>query len=255
MSTDEYRKSKGINPSVLSSGDTLMHIRYAKDHPKEATPDMNLGSALHLALFLPSDYEKNVFVFEGDLKSDKQRVAYEDAKCRYRVVIRESQKEDLDGMLAALRANADVKEILEQPAKVELPCFSDKTGVQKKGQLDRFGMFRNYPTIFDLKKCADASPKGFQRQVVDLLYHMKAAFYLDLLSEIAEADRRFVWICVESKAPYPVALYEASDDLIQMGRAKYKRIMESYLKAKEENWWPAWHSGIEVIENPIWNKG
>ena len=89
-------------------------------------------------------------------------------------------------------------------------------------------------TIFDVKTCQDASPDGFARQIATYSYHIQAAHYAAGYREVTgwELDR-FVFIAVESEAPYAVGIYALDPRSLQSGRILMARAGVAYKRALE----------------------
>ena len=86
--------------------------------------------------------------------------------------------------------------------------------------------------ILDVKTCADASPEGFARQIATFQYHVQAAHYANGFREVVGWDLdRFVFIAVESEAPYAVGCYTLDARSLQSGRILIERAAEAYRRA------------------------
>jgi hypothetical protein len=72
--------------------------------------------------------------------------------------------------------------------------------------------------VVDLKTTKDASPRGFKQSVANYRYHVQAAWYLHGLEQATgKRPDQFIFICVESTAPYAVAVYAADAEMIERG--------------------------------------
>ena len=108
--------------------------------------------------------------------------------------------------------------------------------------------------IIDLKTCADARNDAFVRSVLNYGYDVQAAYYLDVAEAIDGKKRKFFWCAVEKDAPYAVAVYEASDAMIERGRREYRKAIELYLECASLDLWPAYSQQIQQLELPGWIK-
>ena len=98
-------------------------------------------------------------------------------------------------------------------------------------------------TIFDVKTCRDASPDGFARQIASFSYHLQAAHYSAGYREIVGWDLdRFMFIAVETEAPYMCRLYTLDPRSLQTGRLMMER---AALGWKRERVGPAGSRGGE----------
>ena len=66
--------------------------------------------------------------------------------------------------------------------------------------------------------------------------------------------RKFFWVAVEKDAPYAVAVYEATDAMIEHGRREYRKAIELYLECATYDVWPAYSQQIQTLDLPAWIK-
>ncbi|MDD5297379.1 MAG: PD-(D/E)XK nuclease-like domain-containing protein [Rhodocyclaceae bacterium] len=108
--------------------------------------------------------------------------------------------------------------------------------------------------IVDVKTCCDASTDAFARSIASLGYDVQAAFYQDGVKAITGMTAPFYFIAVEKEAPFAVAAYKASEEMIETGRAKYRAALQLLQWCRENNRWPAYQPNgeIEEINLPRW---
>lgn len=75
----------------------------------------------------------------------------------------------------------------------------EATGIASKSRADLYapGEF-----IMDLKSCRDASPDGFARAVTSYMYDVQQAHYVDGVRALGDSLRYFLFLAIESEAPY-----------------------------------------------------
>ena len=108
--------------------------------------------------------------------------------------------------------------------------------------------------IVDLKTCPDARPDAFLRSVMTFQYAVQAAYYVDVAEAIDGKKRRFYWVAVEKDAPFAVAVYEASDAMLEYGRSQYKKAIELYKECASLDLWPAYSQQVQTLDLPGWVK-
>jgi hypothetical protein len=83
---------------------------------------------------------------------------------------------------------------------------------------------------------------------------VQAAFYQDGIKAITGKTVPFCFITVEKDAPYAVACYKAGDEVIEVGRAKYRAALQLLKWCKDNDQWPAYQPNgeIETINLPRW---
>jgi hypothetical protein len=107
--------------------------------------------------------------------------------------------------------------------------------------------------IGDLKTAISAEYKDFQRTIVNYKYHWQAALYLMGASAIDKLlYKSFVWIVQEKSPPYAVALYRASDMMVEVGKEKAMRLFDRFQRCLESNQWRGYPQRIADIELPAW---
>jgi exodeoxyribonuclease VIII len=108
--------------------------------------------------------------------------------------------------------------------------------------------------IVDLKTCVDARSDAFSRSVINFLYQVQAAFYVDVAEAIDGKKRDFYWIGVEKDAPYAVSVFKASDAMLEHGRQQYRKAIELYKECAAMDLFPAYSQQVQTLELPNWVK-
>lgn len=75
----------------------------------------------------------------------------------------------------------------------------EQSGIACKARADLY-LAGEY--LMDLKSCRDASPEGFARAVASYLYDLQCQHYVNGIQSAGDAIRWFVFLAVESEAPY-----------------------------------------------------
>ena len=259
ISRADYLAIDALNISMLIEGERSMaHLKYALDHAKETTDAMERGTAMHLAVLEPSEFEKRVTYFpHPDCKAKVRNGGEWDkfkADRNEDLILKRSDYDAVIGMRDALRTHPRVKEILEASGTGEMGVVwkDEETGIWCKGLVDRFCKCWGYTLVPDLKSCQDARPREFAKTVYDRNYHTKGMFYLDGLNAVAPMDRRFMWIAVESAPPHGIMVYDMSESMAQTGRKNYRRLLNEYKSCKESGVWPGYQIGEESLDLPKW---
>ncbi|MFA6120877.1 MAG: PD-(D/E)XK nuclease-like domain-containing protein [Sideroxydans sp.] len=106
----------------------------------------------------------------------------------------------------------------------------------------------------DLKSCVSANKADFAKVVANLGYDIEAAFYIDGMKAVTGKSVDFFFIAVEKTAPYTTACYKASQEMIEVGRAKYRGALELLKWCQENNQYPGYQPNgeIETIDLPRW---
>lgn len=145
---------------------------------------------------------------------------------------------------AALQNNTDAARLLTHPdrkSEISYFGFDEETGLEIRVRPD-IEIRLPYESI-----CADVKSVSLgyvrqerlkdrlHREIIERDYHLSAAMYCD----VANLDK-FFWIFVNKDAGYHwVAVVEASQELLELGRQEYRRTLRQINEALETNNWPA----------------
>jgi hypothetical protein len=99
-------------------------------------------------------------------------------------------------------------------------------------------------------------PAGLQAKRGELRYHKQAAWYLHGLEQATgKRPDQFIFICVESTAPYAVAVYAADAEMIERGHDQAMRDLAKLAVCKAADHWPSYSEQIETLSLPGWMTG
>lgn len=144
----------------------------------------------------------------------------------------------------ALFSNSDASDILNNPGrKSEVSYFGidEETGLSIRVRPDIEIRTSRDRICADLKTVSignvrqDRIKERLHREIIDRDYHLSAAMYCD----IAGLDS-FSWIFVNKEAGYHwVAVVQASEMELELGRQEYRRALRQINNAMEFDEWPA----------------
>jgi len=106
-----------------------------------------------------------------------------------------------------------------------------------------------------LKTARDVSPRRFANSAIEYAYDVSAAFYIDgWLAATGELPTMEL-ICVEKSAPWDVVVVPLGDDVIEAGRAKYRKLIDQVARSRRTGEWPGIAGGCKVpLRYPEWAK-
>lgn len=184
----------------------------------EPTESMQLGSAVHCLTLEPHLFDvRYVVAPKVDRRTNVGKATWADF-CKHaegKTVLDDSMYRTACNASNAIKDNRAATLLLEQSGYCEHPLMWDHPhvfGVKCKAKLDKAVV--GPQIIFDLKTTQDATPSAFARTIASYGYDGQAAWY----SEGFEAEYgewpTFIFIAVQTDAPYEVGLYELhADDL------------------------------------------
>jgi hypothetical protein len=211
---------------------------------------LNIGSALH-KLVLEEDTFYDDFIteyFEG-CELNKNTKAYKEAKAKWietvkdKTILSINDFEKVEKMAKNVRAIAGG---LLQNGVAEQAFLSSFDNIPVKCKVDYY--IEQAGVVIDLK--TTKSIKDFKKSIIDYGYGTQAPFYIDVLNSLGKNATRFVFILVETVAPYMVSIQEMEVDSINLGRKIYSEYLKDYKEYKINN-------QINVIKStgyPEWFK-
>ena len=275
MPNDAYHAAEGISASGLKLiGKSPLHYWGAyldpDREPREETPALKLGTAIHCAVLEPMRFTEEYIVVPEDaprrptsaqMNAKKPSDDTVNAILWWRAFDAEntgknvlSRGEFSTCMKISERLNRHpAASVLFRSGVAELSMFWEdpETGVLCKCRPDWLikGM-----AILDVKSTADAGETAFARSVWNYEYHLQAAWYLDGVRQCLgnDAPQAFIFAAFEKDAPHAVAFYSADGEMVSLGRREYKRRLQIYAECKSKNFWPGYPAGIQSLSLPAW---
>lgn len=223
---------------------------------KESTLQMFLGSAFHALILEPHLFAdqyaiqppkvllKNV----GREIYDAYKREIELLECGEKQILSPDEMQILWGMEKSLYKNNKAIELLNN-AEIEKSFFwrDKKSGLMVKSRPDI--LHKNM--YVDLKTCSDASPRAYQREMIDYGYHIQGAMVRDAIRNLENREmNNVINICVETKYPFTTAIYIIDEEALDFAEKKYKAILLDLKQCLETNEWPAYD--IQTIGVPAW---
>jgi exodeoxyribonuclease VIII len=262
LSNEDYHSRKEfISRSALMDFDKSPYTYWAKhlnpDRPKkDATQQMILGSAFHTLILEPNKFDNEYDILpQKVLLKNVGREVYDSFKKREeellkssKIVLTESEYINLINMRFAFERNKEAMQLIRD-ACIENSFFwkDEHSGLHLKARPD----ILHDNMIVDLKTTSNASPRHFQREMVDYGYHIQFAMIRDAV-EIIEGRRinNCINIVIETKYPYNMAIYIIDEFALDEGQVKYKQLCLDLKNAIAENKWSDF--GIQEIGLPKW---
>ena len=246
----EYHAADGISKSDLD----LIHRSPAhyKAARHEDTPALRFGTAFHCAVLENDRFNATYTVIEGDRRTKAVKDSIKDAEAAGKIILTADDFNALMGMAQAVFKNPICAALLRGSLK-EHSVFAELDGVRVKCRPD--GWSTEKGVLFDLKSTEDASPEGFARTVAKYRYHVQDAFYRHVVASATNCDAddlSFIFIAVEKKPPFAVALYQLDEMAALQGWVEARDDMRRYRDAQTSGKWCGYSPKIESLSLPRW---
>ena len=225
----------------------------------EPTAAMRLGTALHTYVLELNRWDQEIAVappMDRRTKAGKESWAAFEADAAGKTVITADDAAQVQAMSRAVFRHPAAAMLLGLPGKAETThMWTDaSTGLQCKCRPD--WLTDDGSIVVDLKTTKDASPRGFKQSIANFSYQKQAGWYLHGVEQsTGRRPDQFIFICVESSAPYAVAVYAADAEMIERGHDQAMRDLAKLAVCKAADHWPSYSDQIETISLPGWMTG
>ena len=268
MPIELYHSDCCIGPSVSSSGlrkvedQSLAHF-WADSYlnpdrePFEPTASMILGSAAHHLLLGESDFAVKFIVRPKEFKdwrTDAAKSWKAAQEATGKTVLVPDQVEAVKRMALSLQKHPLICDGLLSGAVEQSMIWKDaETGLWLKARPDVRAASGS--VICDLKTTADASPGECERTMSNLGYHMQLALAgmgMEALFGITPGNSDYVFVFVETKAPFCCSVRPVCIQAIGYGRLQIRRALRKLAKAFEANDFPGYENDLTTLCLPGW---
>ena len=224
----------------------------------EPTPAMAIGSAVHTHVLELDQWDaRYVTAPEGiDRRTKAGKAEWEafTTAATGRIVLPKADADLVMRMAHSVFSHPAAAMLLALPGKAETThMWTDAaTGLQGKCRPD--WLTDDGRLLVDLKTTEDAS-RGFAKSIAQWRYHVQSSWYLDGIEQATGTrPEQFLFLCVEKKAPYAVAVYAADAEMIAAGAQTAARDLDVLATCKAAGAWPGYSDQIEPISLPPWMR-
>lgn len=252
------------------------HYQWYITHPHETKDSFDLGSAVHAKVLgvgaeiavYPDGSGPETFEYEGvvlntvlsktgALGTNASKAFEAAARKDGKVPVKRVTARVVDRIAESVLGNQTARALFEggEP-EVSIFATDPDTGVGLRGRLD----YLRPATIADLKTTAgEASESGFSKTVFNFGYHVQFALY-EHIYELITGDRLpWLWVVVETEAPYVTSVFALGEDEQKMGRDDARRAIDTYARCRDTGIWPAYRhantrgGAIGLVKAPTWS--
>lgn len=278
LANEDYHSGPGISKSGLWTIYTKTPAHYRFEEPEEKSrAALDLGTATHIALLEPETFGARVARGPVDRRGNKWTDAQAWADANGALILTEG---DYERCLRIQDSGerCDVLRQVRQGAIIEVSGYAtcSATGVLMRCRPDAYNPALGM--ILDLKTARGGGAREFQRATAEYGYHMQEAFYTDVwklaatkphlgMPQVAyyDGDRMdnveaFVFVVIESAAPFLVSTYELKPSAVEEGRKAYQHALAKYATCLERerlgmpltHAWPGYPPEPEPLDIPRW---
>jgi exodeoxyribonuclease VIII len=229
------------------------HFINYRNKPKETTPALTYGQALHCMLLEPSEFNNSFTIMpsvDKRTKEGKEIFAKFEAEAAGKTILDEKLHTELFSLVEYIKTNPEWETLMsgaqtEVEDRVEifgLPFITIKDIVKANG-------------VVDVKSVQSGQIDNLIKDFYNYQYHLQAAIY-------TQQGESFAFYVVEKSDPYYNGLIKVSDDFISYGKKELERLCTAFNYCLEHpecfnmsyDFWYQFDGIKPVINLPYWVK-
>jgi len=250
LSNEEYHRRDGESSSAIkqflkSAKHYNKYMNELLDDDEEETKALRLGSLVHYLCLEADIFEFRYAIkkkMDGRTKEGKQYNLDFAAQNEGKIIIDESEYQTAQYMRDSVLTHPEATQLLKNGVAEQSYFYEDlKTGLLCKYRPD----YKHEKYLVDIKTTKDASFNFFRNQLTNLKYHVSAAHYLEGEKVLFGNDHNnFIFICVESVAPFLAAVYPLEEESIQLGKRMRAKALAGIKECREKNVWSGYNDDL-----------
>lgn len=236
MPFDDYKADPSLNASTIKNF-AVSSLRGADRAGRNSEPSaaMRLGTAFHARIELGDAFDGVAVEVKG-LKPGAVPKTWANAEADLepgQIPLAEGQRIVVEKMHDAAMNHPSAGKLLRMPHDPELSVFWDDPdlGIPCKARIDRW--ISQTSCVLDLKTTSDLTLSGLEKNVHNFGYHMQAAWYMRAACIMANALPEFLFVFVESSAPFDVVVSPLRTETVEQGWAECCRAAERWRRWRD----------------------
>lgn len=263
MTNDEYHAAPGVSKSHLDliAQKSPLHYwhRYINPNrePSEKTTFMKRGTATHIAILQPNEFEKLVICgldVDRRSKENKERWAAFEKEHADKTIITKDQWENILPLRDYVWKHPEASRLLvniiaEQSIFGMMDIPDGEGGVvtdEETGEIQRAlvkcqpdAVARDFSYLLDLKSTDDANQMVFGRKAGNYRYPVQPAWYSAVMDcALGRSPEVACFLVFEPEPPYALAIYYVEPVDMLTGWQAAMRDFGMIERHRRLNWWP-----------------
>lgn len=251
LDINQYHAGPGLSKTMLDAVHrSVAHYLALLQTPREATPAMVLGSAIHTAILEPELYKAQFVVVEGDGRTKEVKEARSEAAKTGKTVLTGEQGDTVRKVSDAFFAHPTAPSVVEEgEPEVSLFWEDEETGLLLKARPD---WLREDGDVMDLKTTKDARANEFSRTIYNFRYHVQAAMIADACNALDLDFQNFMPIALETEAPYCLTVFRLDSEAVELGRKAYRADLKRLVEYRDKQSWAGYDYQVVSVGVPAW---
>lgn len=252
ISNAEYRKRDGISRSELNVilQKTPMHFLYEQITPKEDTPSLLFGRAVHKAILEPeSFFDEFVVGITVDKRTKEGKEEWQNFvdSVNGKDIITPEDFEKIKGMKNAIDHDWLASKYLTGEHELSFFWTDEATGEKCKVRPDCISEVDGRKWLVDYKTTDSCADGHFERSVRKYGYKFQSGMYREGYFQNTFEDVGFVFVAQEKTPPYAPRVYICTDEFVNEGYDLFREAIGIYHTCKTTNhYW-----GYEGPDNEV----
>ena len=228
----------------------------AKSIPlRKSTPALVFGNLLHTCLLEPDTFQlrtASVPSCPKRSKADKETWRKFEEGLDGRLPITRKERIQVTDMAGAVLNHEAAARLLGGTGPIERTVVWEDpaTGLKCKSRTDKLA---GDNLIVDVKTTDDPSPAAFVRSIIRYGYHRQAAHYAKGHYLLTSNSPAFVYIAIDKAPPYTVAVYELSEEFMELGMDQNAKTLAAFKICRESgDWTDPWSATPQILSPPPW---
>lgn len=237
ISNKEYRSREGVSRSELNTilQKSPMHFLYERTHPKEDTPSLMFGRAVHKMILEPDTFSDEFVVgITVDRRTKEGKQKWEDflATVGDKEVISPTDYEVILEMKAAIDKDPVASAFLKGEHELSFFWTDEATGEKCKVRPDCISEIEDKTYLVDYKSTDSCANGAFERSVRKYGYKFQSGMYREGYFQNTFKDAGFAFVAQEKTAPYAARVYICTDEFIDEGYNLFREAIGIYHDCK-----------------------
>lgn len=233
-----------------------LHFQHGLQAPHIETPAMRIGTAIHTALLEPERFRNIYRVAPEKGRSAADKLAFANYVVAHpdKVLISRSEMDMVEAVQQTVARHQLASKLLRMgQAETSIFWHDPETAIRCKCRPD---LLVSPWLILDIKTTEDASEEAFMRSCAQYHYDLSAAMYREGVWHATKKSLDFVFLAVEKKPPFAVALYRASDRFLQHGDMLFRRTLSTLKDCRQAASYRGYQPDgvISEIDLPRWYR-
>lgn len=237
---------------------TPAHLRSEIDNPEDSTPDQALGTLIHAAVLEPERFHRT-YAAGPDVKLNtnvgKEQWAKAGQQHSGKTLLRWKDWEVVEGIVDSVWKKPHHSKVRESllacpQREVTVVWIDEATGMKCRIRID--ALSQRAGVIMDVKSTRCAHPEEFKNSIVNFGYDVQAAMYREGAAAAGWDIRDTLITAYEKEKPYLASVLEITDEIITIGRMKFRAALELWAECKRTNHWPGYGDRTHPVNYPDW---